>query len=89
MVSEHMRAAISYASTAMGIQDIIALTVVAGAVAYIVRSLWRTMKQQAGCGCDQGKKGSTVRGAKRTPIITADQIGRPPAEPGRDPSHKP
>ncbi len=71
----------------MGFQDIIALTVAAGAVVFVARALWRTMHAQGGCACSHVKRnegcGSATAGRasgtgiKRLPLISIDQIGKP------------
>ena len=69
----------------MGVQDVMALTVVAGAAWYVARMFYRMTKGRAGCGCQQdGKKGGcSAQGAAeragitRVPLISTDQIGKP------------
>lgn len=71
----------------MGIQDIIALSLVAGAALYAGRSLWRMLNGKTGCAsnCSCGEK-PTEPGAspapprrvlKRVPLVTLDQVGKP------------
>ncbi len=69
----------------MGVQDLVALTVVAGAAWYVARVFYRMGKGRAGCGCEtDGKKsacsaqGAAARaGITRVPLISTDQIGKP------------
>ena len=78
----------------MGIQDAIALTIAAGAVVWVGRSLWRSI-HKGGCHCahtgDSDSPRSTcsaaANGVKRIPLVTLDPIGKPtaanPSEPNR------
>lgn len=38
----------------MGLDDMIALGVAAGAVAYVAWRMWRTLRGRGGCGCGAG-----------------------------------
>jgi len=81
----------------MGIQDYLALTVVAVALAYAGRSVWRMLNGKTGCAtnCGCGAKptqsdaspATSNRGLKRVPLVTIEQVGKsvPPAP--SDPSH--
>ena len=62
---------------AMGVQDIIVLSVVTLAAAYMVLWVWRTLTASGGCHCSRTKPNSTSRGLKRLPLVTPDQIGKP------------
>ena len=72
---------------AMGIQDLIALALVAAAMAYAGRSVWRMLNGKTGCatncGCgdkraDKGEAPAAPRrGLKRMPLVTLDQVGKP------------
>ncbi len=80
----------------MGVQDVIALTVAAGAVAYVSRLFWRTMNGRGGCGCGQGRRKGKNRndasadsaGLKRVPLVTIDQVGTPCGDRSDDTSRK-
>jgi len=69
----------------MGIQDIAALTVAAGALAFVGRVLWRSMKGDGGCGCSHARRSSVdgaapepdSTGIRRQPLVTLGQVGRP------------
>jgi hypothetical protein len=69
----------------MGIQDVIALLVVAGAIWFVARALLGTFRGRGGCGCGQAKSGQLFDKCtskrsptvKRRPIIPSDQIGLP------------
>ncbi len=69
----------------MTAQDWIALSVVLLAVLYALRSFWRAVKGQGGCGCSGGGDvgGGTCSaardrsGLKRRPVVTPDEIGLP------------
>ena len=69
----------------MGLQDIVAIIVVIGAISFVGRSMWRAVKGQGSCGCSRkvcgsvgpDEQSSTDRGLKRTPLVTLDQIGKP------------
>ena len=80
----------------MGIQDYLALTVVAVALAYAGRSVWRMLNGKTGCatncGCgDKPAKAGAVRppprGLTRVPLVTLDQVGKPASPASPDPSH--
>jgi len=85
---------------AMGIQDIIALTLAAAAAVYAGRALWRMLNGKTGCApnCGCGNKPapsdatpvSSPRGLKRVPLVTLEQVGKPascaPAEPPENPN---
>jgi len=82
----------------MGIQDYLALTVVAVALAYAGRSVWRMLNGKTGCapncGCgDKPAKAGAARppprGLKRVPLVTLDQVGKPAPSASTDPSHLP
>jgi hypothetical protein len=82
----------------MGIQDYLALTVVAVALAYAGRSVWRMLNGKTGCatncGCgDKPAKAGAVRPPsrrlKRLPLVTLDQVGKPAPSASTDPSHLP
>lgn len=77
----------------MDVQDIVALTVVGGAVFYVGRSLWRMMEGRSGqcgggCGCSASREPKSARGDNRgltrTPLMSPDQIGKP-AQPDSPP----
>jgi len=82
---------------AVDIQDIIALGLVAAAVAYAGRTLWRMLHGKTGCatncGCgDKPAEPATSqapprRGLKRVPLVTLDQVGKPAPSAPSDPSH--
>ena len=71
---------------AMGIQDLIALALVAAAMAYAGRSVWRMLNGKTGCAsnCGCGDKpankddapAATRRGLKSVPLVTLDQVGK-------------
>jgi len=80
----------------MGIQDYLALTVVAVALAYAGRFVWRMFHGKTGCAtnCGCGDKPtnpeaprSPARGLKRVPLVTLDQVGKPAPSASTDPSH--
>ena len=80
----------------MGIQDYLALTVVAVALAYAGRSVWRMLNGKTGCAtnCGCGDKPATggairppSRGLKCLPLVTLDQVGKPAPSASTDPSH--
>jgi len=82
----------------MEIQDYLALTVVAVALAYAGRSVWRMLNGKTGCATDCGcgdkpvKAGAVrppPRGLKRVPLVTLDQVGKPAPSASTDPSHLP
>jgi len=82
----------------MGIQDYLALTVVAVALAYAGRSVWRMLNGKTGCatncGCgDTPAKAGALRppsrGLKGVPLVTLDQVGKPAPSPSTDPSRSP
>jgi len=69
----------------VGIQDIVALSVVAGACFYVARTIWRQMSSGS-CGCDAScnKNEAAARaGIKRTPLVTLGKQETPknPADP--------
>ncbi len=75
-------------------QDVIALAIVAVAVVYAGRSLWRTLHGESSCGeCGSSKKaaapGQESRGLKRIPLVGVEQVGRPatPETPARPAPH--
>lgn len=71
----------------MGIQDIIALSLVAAAALYAGWSLWRMLNGKTGCAkhCGCGDKptqsdaspATSQRGLKRVPLVTLEQVGTP------------
>lgn len=71
----------------MGIQDVVALIIVTGAVYYVTRSLWRMLGSSKGSGCHRSQKKSKdnakhdpqakSRHLIRSPLIPVDQIGIP------------
>ena len=66
-------------------QDWIALTVVLLAALYALRSFWRVMKGEGGCGSPGGGNAgagtcdaaSDRTGLKRRPVVTSNEIGLP------------
>lgn len=66
-------------------QDVIALTIAAGAVWLVIRSLAGSLSGRSGCGCSQTKPGASggkcvskgATGVKHIPVVTPEQIGRP------------
>ena len=66
----------------MGVQDVIAITVALGAVAFTLRFLWRTMAGKEGCSsCPSGStKKVQIESPqlKRTPLVS---VNPPPAKP--------
>lgn len=97
----------------MGLQDIIALVIVAAALLFVGRKLWRTLAGRGTtCSCPSGKKSCPAsravgvtggspgsapehgprsvnssrdvgRDARRLPVVTPDQIGKPPPKPSQ------
>ena len=71
----------------MGIQDILALTIVSGAVFYVTRSFWRTLGSRDGPGChcshshppaeSNNTSATDSMRIKRNPLVPLDQIGVP------------
>jgi hypothetical protein len=71
----------------IGLQDLVALAVVAVAVVYAGRSLWRTLHGETGCGgecaskCtatgDAGEQPAVRRTLKRLPLVTLDEMTKP------------
>ena len=58
----------------MGLQDVIAITIALGAVAFVVRFLWRSMSGEEGCSsCPTASaaKHDTPK-LKRTPLVTLE-----------------
>ncbi len=76
----------------MDLQEVTALTVVAGALLYVGRSVWLRMKGRGGCACAHAKRttpdndGASKKsgGLSRLPLVTSDQVSRP--YPSRSPS---
>lgn len=81
----------------MGIQDIIALSLVAAAAVYAGRTLWRMLNGKTGCApnCGCGDKptppdaspATSQRGLKRVPLVTLEQIGKPKPSAPTEPPH--
>jgi len=70
----------------MGIQDLIAISIAAGATGYALRCVWRQINA-GGCGsgkCSRSdpKNTASLMGVKRKPLVTIDQIGQPDAKAG-------
>ena len=69
----------------MGAQDVMVLSFVAVSVAYLGRSLWKTMKGRRRCSCSSGAatgRAGTCAAADsatnvRQPLVTVDQVGVP------------
>lgn len=64
----------------MTLQDWIALTVVLLAAFYALRSFWRVVKGDGGCGCSSGGASCASgdrTGLKRQPLVTSSEIGLP------------
>ncbi len=73
----------------MTFQDIIALAIVAVAVVYAGRSLWRTLHGETGCAGECGCAAARPREAaqedgslapptlKRIPLVTLEEVGKP------------
>jgi len=76
-------------SFGMGVQDIVALTIVAGALVYAGRGLWRTMAGRGDCACPGQKSCPSARKSsakkpvpvspalKRLPLVSLQQVRRP------------
>lgn len=66
-------------------QDVVALTIAAGAVWLVIRSLAGSLSGRSGCGCSQTKPGASGKtcaskgatGVKHIPVVTPEQVGRP------------
>ncbi len=60
----------------MGVQDIIAIAVALGAVAFTARFLWRSMTGKEGCSscptASTSKSKSEIPQLKRTPLVSLD-----------------
>ena len=75
----------------MGVQDLIALLLVAAAAGYVGRWVKRTMTGRGGCDCGGDKSscradGAALRQVKRQPFVPVDQVGRPsPPPPANEP----
>lgn len=61
----------------MEVQDIIALTLVAACVAYLIRTFQRQVQGRSGCGCAHAKNGTGCGAINRLPLVTPDAVGRP------------
>lgn len=75
----------------MGLQDVMALVVVAGAVVFLGRDVWRATKGQHRCACSHSEEtdrdsqparpvtGQSSRRSSviRLPLITVDEVGKP------------
>lgn len=81
-----------------GVQDILAVLFVAGALWYVVRFIRRAMSGKGGCHCEQGspcgggsEPGVSQRSIRRLPLVTLSPVAEDqsvPAEPpGSSPKH--
>ena len=69
----------------MDVQDILALTLAAGAGIYVFRALIKTVSGRRGCGCGEGKscgqsgQASTTgqHGLTRRPLVSVGEVGKP------------
>lgn len=67
----------------MGIQDIVALSIVAAACYYVAKSVWQQMSG-GGCGCDSGCKTEQAverTRVKKTPLVTLEAAPKPNTTP--------
>lgn len=80
-----------------GVQDILAVLFVAGALWYVVRFIRRAMSGKGGCHCEQGspcgggsESGvSQKRSIRRVPLVTLSPVAEDQAGPAEPPGSSP
>lgn len=76
-----------------GVQDILAVLFVAGALWYVVRFIRRAMSGKGGCHCEQGSPcgggsesgASQKRSLRRVPLVTLSHAAEDQADPAEPP----
>ncbi len=71
-----------------GVQDILVVLLVAGALWYVVRFMRRAMSGKGGCHCEQGSTcgagsesgASEKRGIRRVPLVTLSHVAEEQAD---------
>ncbi len=76
-----------------GVQDILVVLLVAGALWYVVRFIRRAMSGKGGCHCEQGSpcggrsesNVSQSRSIRRVPLVTLSHVAEDRADPAEPP----